>query len=128
MIDPMTLIALFGPAIKDGLSAVVKKFTGDAGGKPANVGEFIQLQDAETRNMEARAKIGDTEGETYPWVIAAIKMQRPLIVYLTMLVYLGMAATGAGSEESREMVANFAAVIVFWLFGERYSMKLPARP
>lgn len=127
MIDPLTLIALFGPAIKDGLSAVVKKWTGDAGSKPANVGEFIQLQDAETRALEARAKIGDTEGETYQWVIAAIKLQRPLIVYLTMIVYLFMAAKGAGTEEARATVANFAAVIVFWLFGERYNLKLPGK-
>lgn len=127
MIDPVTLLALFGPAIKDGFSALVKKVTGDAGSKPANVAEFVQLQEAETRALEARAKVADTDGASYPWVIAAIKLQRPLIVYLTMLVYLGMAATGTGTEDARGTVANFAAVIVFWLFGERYNLKMPGK-
>lgn len=125
MIDPLTLIALFGPAIKDGLSSVIKKFTGDAGSKPANVTEFIQLQDAETRTLEARAKIGDTEGETYKWVIAVIKLQRPLIVYLTMIFYLSMSAFDAGTDDARTSVTNMAAVVIFWLFGERYNLKLP---
>lgn len=127
MIDPMTLIALFGPAIKDGFSAVVKKFTGDAGSKPANVGEFIQLQEAETKQLEARAKIGDTEGDTYKWVVAVIKLQRPTITYLTMLTFLLMAMLDVGDTQDRETVANMGAVIIFWLFGERFQLKMKGR-
>lgn len=123
MIDPMTLIALFGPAIKDTVGAVVKKFTGDAGSKPANVGEFIQLQEAETKQLEARAKIGDTEGETYKWVVAAVKLQRPTIVYLTILTFLIMSAFSVGSEQAQGNVANMGAIIIFWLFGERFQLK-----
>lgn len=123
--DPVTLLALFGPALKDGVSALFKKFTGDAGAKPANVQEAVQLMEAGTKQLEARARVGDAEGPTYQWVTAIIKLQRPAIVYTTMGTFLLMSLFDIGSEQSRVMVATFGQVVVFWLFGERYELKLP---
>jgi hypothetical protein len=121
--DPLTLLALFGPAIKDGTMALIKKWTGDSAGKPANTTELIQLMEAETKQLEARIHAGDTEGTTYPWVIAVIKLQRPIVVYFTFITFLFMSAYSFGSVESRTMVGNLCSTVVFWLFGERYNLK-----
>jgi hypothetical protein len=123
MVDPITILALFGPAIKDGAMSLIKKWTGDSAGKPANAQEAVMLIEAETKQLEARIKTGDTEGETYPWVIAVIKLQRPFVVYATLLTFLVMSTTGWGGASSLSMVANLFSTVVFWLFGERYQMK-----
>ena len=126
--DPLTLLALFGPAIKDGAMALIKKWTGDAAGKPANATELIQLMEAESRQLEARIKAGDTEGATYPWIIGVIKLQRPIIVYLTVISFLTMAVLSYNGftyqNNAMEMVCNMASTVIFWLFGERYNMKV----
>ena len=123
MFDPITLIALFAPAIKDGAMAIVKKITGESAGKPANAQEAVMLMEAETKQLESRIKAGDSEGETYKWVIAIIKLQRPVVVYLTLIIFLTMCATNAGTESTLSMVGNLFSTIIFWLFGERYSLK-----
>jgi hypothetical protein len=123
MIDPLTLLTLFGPLVKDIGSGLTKKFIGDKAGKPANVDEAIKLMEAETKQLEARSKVGDAEGPTYPWVIAVIKLQRPLIVYLTLLSFLAMSIFDLGSLETQDNVALMVAVVVGWLFGERTLMK-----
>lgn len=123
MIDPLTLLTLFGPLIKDAGQGLVKKFVGDKAGKPANVDEAIKLMEAETKQLEARAKVGDTEGPTYEWVVAVIKLQRPIIVYLTLFSFLAMSIFDLGSKETQDNVALMVAVVVGWLFGERTLMK-----
>lgn len=123
--DPVTL-ALFGPAIKDGFMSLIKKWTGDKAGKPANAQEAIQLMQAETEQLRARSQIGDTEGATYPLVIAVVKLQRPLIVYASVLTFLAMASFHMGDAESRAQVSQMVEIVVFWLFGERTLMKLKA--
>jgi hypothetical protein len=123
MIDPLTLLTLFGPLVKDIGSGLTKKFVGDKAGKPANVDEVIKLMEAETKQLEARSKVGDTEGPTYPWVIAVIKLQRPIIVYLTLLSFLSMSIFDLGSPETQENVAMMSAVVTMWLYGERALMK-----
>lgn len=123
MIDPLTLLTLFGPLIKDAGQGLVKKFVGDKAGKPANVDEAIKLMEAETKQLEARAKVGDTEGPTYEWVVAVIKLQRPIIVYLTLASFLTMSIFDLGSKETQDNVALMVAVVVGWLFGERTLMK-----
>lgn len=121
--DPIELLALFGPAIKDGTMALIKKWTGDSAGKPANVTEYIQLMEAETKQLEARCKIGDTEGETYKWVVAVIKLQRPIIVYGTIFSTLLMNIFNLGTTDQQASVMQMARIVIYWLFGERYQMK-----
>lgn len=43
------------PALGDGVRALFQKFTGGAGAKPANVGEVIQLMQADTDRLKAIA-------------------------------------------------------------------------
>ena len=125
--DPLTLLALFGPVIKDGASSLIKKWTGEAAGKPANATEMIQIMQAETEQLKVRAQIGDTEGETYKWVIAIIKLQRPAVIALSISAFLLMAIFSLGSEDARGQVSAMVQVIVFWLFGERAQIKLSKR-
>jgi len=121
--DPLTLLALFGPALKDGAMALVKKWTGDAAAKPANVQEAILLMQAETEQLKVRNTVGDAEGATYPWVIAAIKLQRPIVVYGTLLTFICMTSYNLGTPQTRVFIANLTSTVICWLFGERYQMK-----
>ena len=123
MIDPLTLITFFGPLVKDVGQGITKKLLGEKATQPANVGEVVQLMEAETKQLEARSKIGDSEGETYKWVIALIKLQRPMIVYLTLFSFLLMSLFDLGSPESKQNVATLAAMLFGWLFGERTLLK-----
>lgn len=123
MIDPLTLITFFGPLVKDVGQGITKKLLGEKATQPANVGEVVQLMEAETKQLEARSKIGDSEGETYKWVIALIKLQRPVIVYLTLLSFLTMSLFDIGSPESRNTVGQLASILIMWLFGERTLLK-----
>jgi hypothetical protein len=117
--DPMTLIALFGPLIKSGGQALINKFSKGDQFKPANVTEAIQLMQAESDQLKARISAADTQEPAYQWVASVIKLQRPIIVYLTICFWLGMVFFGVGSESDRKLVNDMASIVIFWLFGER---------
>ena len=123
MVDPLTLLTFFGPLVKDAGQVLTKKILGEKTAQPANVAEAVQLMEAETKQLEARSKIGDTEGATYSWVVAAIKLQRPIIIYLTLASFLLMSVFDVGSPESKQNVATVSAMLFGWLFGERTLLK-----
>jgi len=122
--DPLTLVALFGPLIKSGGQALINKFAKGEQYKPANVDDAIKLMEAETKQLEARGKVGDTEGEALPWVTSVIKLQRPIIVYGTITGFMIMSLIDLGTPEDKKMISEMATMVIFWLFGERTMMRL----
>ena len=124
MIDPVTLIALFGPLIKSGGQALINKFSKGEQYKPANVDDAIKLMQAETEQLKARISVADTNEASYPWVAAAVKLQRPVMVYGTITGYMLCILFGLGTPEAQKVLADLAAMVIFWLFGERTLLKL----
>jgi len=122
--DPITLIALLGPLIKSGGQALINKFAKGDQFKPANVDDAIKMMEAETKQLEARIKVGDSEGPAYVWVTSLIKLQRPIIVYGTITGFMIMSLWGLGTDTDRKLISDMAQVVVFWLFGERTLMKI----
>ena len=124
MIDPITLVALFGPLIKSGGQALINKFSKGDQYKPASLDDAIKLMQAETEQLKVRASVGDTDSPVYPWVASVVKLQRPIIVYMTISCFLVMTAFGVGAPESLDVVYDLAAMVIFWLFGERTLLKI----
>ena len=122
--DPITLIALLGPLIKSGGQALINKFSKGDTFKPATADDAIKMMAAETEQLIARSKVGDTEGPTYMWTTAIIKLQRPVIVYGTITAFILMSFFALGTLDDRKMIGELAQVVIFWLFGERTLMKL----
>lgn len=121
--DPFTILAALLPVAQDGIRAMVNKFTGGAGAKPANVDEAIKMIDAETKRLEAIAKIDTPAGNVSSWVNNVRALMRPVSAGIILLAYFAtfLFATNAGLATN---AANLAASVVFYLFGDRTVMHI----
>ena len=124
MIDPITLVALFGPLIKSGGQALINKLAKGEQYKPASVDDAIKLMQAETEQLKARIMAADTSDPVPPWVAAIVKLQRPIIVYGTITGFMLLTLFDLGSPEAVKILADMASMVIFWLFGERTLMKI----
>lgn len=127
MIDPLSLIALFGPLIKSGGQALINKLSKGEQYKPANVDDAIKLMQAETDALKARISVADTSDPSYPWVAALVKLQRPIIVYGTITGFMIMVLFNVGTPEAAKTLSDLAQIVIFWLFGERTLMRIEAK-
>jgi hypothetical protein len=123
MIDPLSILAVFGPlAVKLGES-VISKFISPDTFKPSTIEDYIKMKELDIKNFEVLNNAGGTN-PTYPWVDAVVKLMRPAIataVIGTWSVCKFVPGINCGPE-----VDNFAAAIGFYLFGDRtlfYSSK-----
>lgn len=62
------IIPALVPAVMDGVRALINKFTGGEGAKPANVTEAIALMAAETEKLKAVAALDAPAGNLSTWV------------------------------------------------------------
>jgi hypothetical protein len=125
--DPITLgtiLTALAPAAVDGLRGLFAKVTGSAGGQPQNVGEAIQLMDAEGRRLQTLSQL-EGSAETYKWVAAVRQMQRPVIVALVTLAWVIVnLAPETYDDFTQATVAAAAQSVWFYLFGERVYFQL----
>lgn len=105
------------PALGDGIRGLFNKFTGNAGAKPANVGEVIQLMQADTDRLKAIADM-EKGGDTYMWVEAVRKLQRPVAVALIISAYVA-AALFSDNQAMIDGLSVYAQMVTFYLFGDR---------
>lgn len=113
-----TLVPALVPALADGVRGIVQKVTGNAGAQPANIGEVIQLMNAEVERLKALAQL-DSGGDTYKWVEAIRKLQRPLVAVGVLAAYIACNVAGMGDDYSKDMTAQMAQIVFSYLFGER---------
>lgn len=121
--DPFTLLAAFAPLAVDLGKSAIAKFIGD-NFKPSNIGEWVQMQDADMRRFQAVNAAGGAN-PSYPWVEAIVRLQRPAVASVALITWAWSHTYGLPSAE----IDNFAAVIGFYLFGDRtlfYSRKATA--
>jgi hypothetical protein len=62
------LLPALVPVLADGARGLFSRFTGAAGALPQNVGEQIQLMQAQTARVEALARLDAAAGPIAPWV------------------------------------------------------------
>jgi hypothetical protein len=103
------------PVLSDGIRGIFTRVTGGAGALPTNVEEVVSLQEADTRRLEALARL-DTYGETYKWVNAVRALQRPVVVAAVMATYVGVRFS---LDVMPEDLTAYASAITFYLFGDR---------
>ena len=115
MIDPVTMLAAFGPlAVKLGES-LISKFVAPDTFKPSTIDDYVRMKELDVRLFESINNAGGTN-PSYPWVEAVVRMQRPAIAVAVIGTWSVCKFTGwnCGVE-----VDNFAAAIGFYLFGDR---------
>ena len=120
--DPITILAAFGPLLVDAGKALVGKFIG-SDFKPANIGDYLAMQSAETERFKAVNEAGGNNA-SYPWVEAVIRLQRPAVAVAVLGVWGWSRIYGMPSTA----IDNFAAAIGFYLFGDRTLFHIKAKP
>lgn len=115
-----SLIPALLPVATDGIRGLFNRLTGGAGAKPANVEEVVTLMEAETKRLEALAKIDHAEGVSQ-WVSNVRAMQRPVASLLIISAYIGTIAYNADVEVINN-IGTYAQMVTFYLFGDRTYM------
>lgn len=115
-----TVLPAFIPVIADGARALFNRVSGGVGAKPANVGEVVQLMQADTDRLKAIASLDDVAGVSQ-WVANIRALQRPLASAAIILAYVGAIAF-AKDQSVIDNAAQYAQMVTFYLFGDRSLM------
>ncbi len=119
-----TVLPALLPAAADAVRGLIAKFTGGAGSNPQTVDEVIKLRDSDNRRLELLAQL-DGQGETYKWVEAIRKLQRPTVVAVTLIVWSIVFLNPQTYDDfTRDVVQASASSVWFYLFGERGYMAI----
>lgn len=114
MIDPMTILAAFGPLVVDLGKSLIGRYIQTDGYKPTNVDEYIKVRQLDIEMFKAMNDAGGTN-PSYPWVEAVVRLMRPGVA----MIVLGTWATLKLNGQPSDAVDNFAAAVGFYLFGDR---------
>lgn len=114
IIDPITLLAGLGPIVTDLGKSLINRFIAPDQFKPATIDQYVQMKNVDLQMFKA---INDAGGgnPSYPWVEAVIRLMRPIIGIIVLLVWSYTKLTNNSSDS----VDNFAGAIGFYLFAER---------
>jgi hypothetical protein len=119
--DPMTVLAAFGPLIVDLGKSLIGKFIQTDSYKPVNVDEYVKMRQFDLDMFKALNEAGGSN-PSYPWVEAIVRLMRPGVAAIVLLTWAMMTLNG----QTNDSVDNFAAAVGFYLFGDRtlfYSRK-----
>ena len=114
MFDPVTIAAALGPLAVDLGKSLINRFVAPDVFKPATIDDYVKMRSLDLDMFKAMNEAGGAN-QSYPWVEAIVRMQRPFVA----AVVLGTWAFMTMSGQSSDTVNNFAAAIGFYLFGDR---------
>lgn len=114
MFDPITLVAGLVPLVMEAGKAAINRWIAPDQIKPTTVEDYEKIKETDLKMYQAITQ-ADSGGETYKWVEAIRKMQRPFVVVVVLSAWAYCHATGTAGAE----IDNMASVIGFYLFGER---------
>jgi hypothetical protein len=120
--DPVTLLAAFGPLAVDLGKSLISRFVAPDTFKPANIDEYVRMRQIDLDMFKAMNDAGAGNGATYPWVEAIVRLMRPAVGAIVLGTWAATVMTG----HDNPAVNNFAAAVGFYLFGDRtlfYSQK-----
>ena len=112
--DPITLLAAFAPLAVDLGKSLIAKFIAPENFKPATIEQYTQVKQIDLDMFKALNEAGGSNA-SYLWVEAIVRLQRPLVVAIALGAWAYTHVTGISSPE----VDNFAAIVGFYLFGDR---------
>lgn len=126
--DPLTLFGLIAPLFVKGGSALISKFLAPKEFRASTIDEWEKMQRLDIDRFKALNEAGGTN-PTYQWVEAVVRLQRPAVVLVTIIVWsLLHLAILSGIEVPISFtvgVDNATAVVAFYLFGERTMLGSP---
>lgn len=112
--DPATLLAIFGPAAVDLVKTLVQRIA-PTEFKPATIEQYQTMRQMDLELFKAM----NASGASYPWVEAVRSLMRPVVC-------LGVTAAFIWDGGQSQALANAAATVWFYLFGERTMFKAKA--
>jgi hypothetical protein len=112
--DPLTILAAFGPLAIDLGKSLIAKFIAPDTFKPATIEQYVQMRELDVSMFKAMNEAGGTN-PSYPWVEAVVRLMRPTAAALVIGTWAVNSLTGVADPA----VENFAAAVGFYLFGDR---------
>ena len=112
--DPITLLAAFAPLAVDFGKSLISRFVAPEQFKPATIEQYTQVKQLDLDMFKALNEAGGSN-PSYLWVEAIVRLQRPLVVAIALGAWAYTHIAGLPSAE----VDNFAAIVGFYLFGDR---------
>jgi hypothetical protein len=114
--DPITMLAAFGPLAVELGKGLIARFIAPADFKPATVADWLQMRAADLDLFKTMNEAGGA-APSYPWVEAVIRLQRPAVAAVALGTWALQELTmPTGATDT---TANFAAAVGFYLFGDR---------
>lgn len=118
MIQFLPMLAALIPTLNYAANRAIDYYTG--GPKPSNAQEAIALKQADIAQLEAIAKLDDSDGSSQ-WVTNIRSLMRPFAVTVILSVWAAYVFnTGISSDD----IMNLASAAVFYLFGDRTQMAI----
>jgi hypothetical protein len=112
--DPITILAALGPLALDLGKSLIARFIAPEEFKPSTIEQYAQMRQLDLDMFKAMNEAGGNN-QSYPWVEAIIRLQRPTVVAVVLLTWAYLMLIGHSSDA----VNNFASAIGFYLFGDR---------
>jgi hypothetical protein len=112
--DPITLLAAFAPLAVDLGKSLISRFVAPEEFKPSTIEQYTQMKTLDLNMFKALNEAGGSN-PSYLWVEAIVRLQRPLVVAIALGAWAYTHVAGVPSPE----VDNFAAIVGFYLFGDR---------
>jgi hypothetical protein len=113
--DPITILSALLPLVVHGGKAAINKWLGSENFKPSNIEEYGKIKDKELDLFKAINEAGGNN-PSYAWVEAIVRLQRPFVVVCVLTTWAYANYVG---WENLDAVNNAAAVVAFYLFGDR---------
>lgn len=127
--DPITLLATFAPLLVHGGKALIERYLAPDNFKPATIEEFQKTRELDLQFFQAVNNAGGAN-PSYAWVEAIVRLQRPFVVLGVVGAWVYLHFVGTSSEPNLAAVDNAAAIVAFYLFGDRtlfYAGKVGAK-
>ena len=94
--------------------SLISRFVAPSEFKPATIEQWTSMKEMDLKWFTALNNAGGTN-PTYLWVEAIVRLQRPIVASIALGTWAYTHTLGVVSTD----VDNFAAVIGFYLFGDR---------
>lgn len=111
--DPITAVTALAPLAVDLGKGLINRFITPKDFKPMNIEEYARMKQIDLDLFKA---MNDTGGTAYQWADTVVKMQRPVVAFVVLAVWVYAILANV---QNREPIDNFAAAIFFYLFGDR---------
>lgn len=112
--DPLTILAAFGPLAVDLGKSLISRFVAPAEFKPATIDDYVKMRQIDLDMFKAMNDAGGAN-PSYPWVEAVVRLMRPAVGVVVLGTWAYMKLNGMDHDS----VDNFASAVGFYLFGDR---------